>query len=74
MAETPIDYLLSTVQWEPLLPPANDSDPLPYATHQGMLTIPGFGKLRVYQLNTGQRIINAEDLAAIFSEREEEEG
>lgn len=53
---------------EPLVPcdpPADTSSGLPYATHAGAIVI-GSKRIRVYQLNTGERIINAEDLEAFF--------
>ena len=46
-------------------PPEENPDNLPFPTHEGEMRIGSF-KLRVYQLNTGQRIINADDLNAFF--------
>lgn len=38
---------------------------LPYATHSGELEILGL-KLRCYRLNTGEAIIHADDMNALF--------
>lgn len=36
-------------------------DGLPYATHEGVINL-GQHRLRVYRLNTGERIVNSEDV------------
>lgn len=36
-----------------------------YATHEGIWELAGH-KIRVYRLNTGEAIINAEDMCKIF--------
>ena len=62
----PIDRLLDQVEWI-----KTEGDPrepgcdLPYATHSGVLDV-GFAKLRVYQLSNGMRVIDGEDMAALF--------
>lgn len=64
---TPIDVLLDRVEWKAVeLPPAHEFGTdevcdLPHVTHEGVLEFSGL-KLRCYQLSTGQRIIDAEDL------------
>jgi hypothetical protein len=69
--DSPIDRLLDQVVWEPIPAYDDHDDTIPYATHSGVLTIPGVGTLRVYQLNTGKRVINAQDLNAFFGSSEE---
>jgi hypothetical protein len=62
---TPIDMVLDGVQWVALPERPHEYDTLPWATHEGVLTIGG-ASLRVYTLSNGQRIIDADDLAAFF--------
>lgn len=50
----------------PVPPPAGNPDGLPYPTHAGELRVGGH-VLRVYQLNTGERVIDAGDVAAFFA-------
>ena len=69
MGSEPIERLLDQeVQWEEISLSGctfvNDPDVL-YATHQGTLEI-GAAKLRVYQLNDGQRVFDADDVAAFL--------
>ena len=58
---TPIDRFMGAVEWTETGQQPNDEG-LPYATHEGVMNIGGV-KLRVYVLNTGQRVINGDDLA-----------
>lgn len=62
----PIELMLDKVEWTELRhdgkPPAGL-----YATHEGILQIEKI-KLKVYQLNDGRRVIDHNDLAAIFYE------
>ena len=52
------------VDWHAYDGVVTDSDgDIPIATHEGVWDSP-FGRLRVYRLNNGQCIINAEDLEA----------
>ncbi len=44
-------------------------DDLPQATHEGKLTIGGL-TMRVYRLDDGRAIINADDMAAFFDAME----
>lgn len=64
MAEA-IEQLLNAIAWKPVprLPTAGDG--LPYVTHEGTLTF-GETALRCYQLSTGQRVVDGEDLAEFF--------
>jgi hypothetical protein len=65
-----IERLLDSVAWKPLAAPEDAGD-LPYATHQGVLTI-GDVELLLYQLSTGERIFPVESLAALFELTEPE--
>lgn len=61
---TPMDALLDRVDWREI---RECEEPvvgeIPYATHEGVLRIPGLDvELDVVQLNTGQRIITEESL------------
>lgn len=60
MGKTPIEIMLDRVDWK-----RTDAQPnkegLPYTTHEGILDLGGY-KLRVFMLNTGERIIEKNDL------------
>lgn len=56
--------MLDGAMWVPI-EGNNSTDDLFYATHEGVLEI-GELKLRVYQLNTGQRVIEESDLIAFL--------
>ena len=59
-------WLLDQVAWTPM-PPADDAEPgLPYATHEGVLDLPGLGRVPVYQLNTGERVFDGETLERLL--------
>jgi hypothetical protein len=63
-----IDRALAQIVWR-RTPGARARQPWskePYATHEGVLDIPGLGSIRCYQLNTGQRVFRAEDLEALL--------
>jgi hypothetical protein len=60
-----IETMFDGVAWV-ALPPQEPRDGLPVATHEGVLDLGG-AKLRVVQLSTGQRIIDADDLVAFFA-------
>ncbi len=62
--KTPMSKLLDGLKWKKLPALTEDFD-LPYATHVGVLRI-GELSLRVYQLTTGERVINQEDLEKFF--------
>lgn len=51
------------VQWRPT--DAESDGELPYATHVGELEVFGV-KLRCYRISTGQAIIDADDMNALF--------
>lgn len=61
---TPVETMLSQIQWRPMEAPTT-TGVLPYATHEGILTI-GDASLRVFQLSDGKRIIDADDMAEFF--------
>lgn len=60
-----IEMMLDSIEWHALPEPDGHGDDVPYATHEGDLEIDG-AHLRCYTLNDGQRIINAEDVEALF--------
>lgn len=64
----PIESLLDLVEWEVIERPADYiyMPDIARATHKGVLTIGDF-KFRCYQLSTGQRILNSEDVERFFS-------
>jgi hypothetical protein len=60
--------LVAAVQWTPV-PLADDAgqDPTqPYATHQGVLELPGLGRVPCYQLNTGEPVFDLEVLEQLL--------
>ena len=68
-----IDQLLDDVAWREVhIPDDQITDGIPYATHTGVLKIPGVGEFRAYQLNTGERILNREDVEQWLREGKEQ--
>jgi hypothetical protein len=61
---TPMEQMLQQVGWTATSQTSSQGD-LPYATHHGVMDLFGH-KLRVYRLNDGRAIINAEDLHKFF--------
>jgi hypothetical protein len=61
-----IGAAIRLLTWTPIAHDAADDGEEPYATHEGLLDIPGLGVLRVFQLNTGQRVFASEDLDALL--------
>lgn len=59
--KTPIELLLDGVQWQEVSQRDDNTDGLPWVTHEGVLEIAG-AKLRCYRLNTGQAIFDADDV------------
>ncbi len=60
----PMKQLLDAVPWRKVeyeTDPCMISDSLPHVTHEGMLEMMNF-KFRVYQLSSGARVIDADDL------------
>ena len=55
--------LLRNLKWQALKPPPAGSGEDVYATHQGVLKVPGLPPMRIYQLNDGRRVIESDDIA-----------
>ena len=64
MAKTPIDTLFDGVKWVPTGLTSTGDELV--ATHEGVLTIMGWD-FRVYQLNDGQRVFDADDIEGFFT-------
>lgn len=71
MNKTPMDTLFSQVDWQPSEIKDKSSD-LPYATHSGVLQFCGFS-FRCFRLNTGQAVIQKEDMDKFFEHLMEED-
>jgi hypothetical protein len=67
----PIDLMLDGVVWRRVTeerPTGPDnSDGIPYATHEGALEIGGHS-LRCYRLSNGQAVFHADDITAFFDD------
>lgn len=69
--KTPIEMMLDGVQWVAHTKPDIDNYELPYlpylpyVTHSGTLEIMGI-ILRVYQLSSGKRVIDGDDMKRLF--------
>ena len=65
----PFLQFLDAIPWRPLDPTDSSvtsaAPNLPHATHEGFLTIGG-ARLRVLQLSSGERIIDAADLGEVL--------
>jgi hypothetical protein len=60
-----IDLMLNNATWEPVnAPPVTDGSL--YATHSGVLDIPGFGSCKCWRLSNGQAMLDAHDMARLF--------
>lgn len=62
---TPIEMMLQDAIWTPIENVKAD-DSLPYATHSGVLEVPGFDSLKCWRLSNGKAMIDAEDMARFF--------
>lgn len=62
---TPIQAMLDRMEMTPVDSPHATEPGLPWVTHEGMLSVAGHS-IRVYQLNTGQRIIPQDDMESFF--------
>ncbi len=60
-----INLLMSNVKWVEVENTCEKSD-LPHVTHEGNVEI-GFYDIRCYTLSDGTRILDAEDVDAMFS-------
>lgn len=59
-----MNAMLDRLEWKSREGPPPEGD-LPYATHEGVFRVGDF-EFRVSQLNTGQRVIDADDLERFF--------
>jgi hypothetical protein len=59
------ERIATSVQWTPLPAPVDPGDQ-PYATHEGVVPL-GEDTLHVFQLNTGQRVIEHKSLDALMN-------
>jgi hypothetical protein len=71
-----IDRLLDAIEWTPVErnlegPVGGSHDNLPFVVSRGVLELGGI-VLRVYQLDTGQRIIDADDMNNLFGKMAED--
>ena len=64
--KTPIDIALDGVDWKPTGITEREGGLL-YATHEGVLKIGPF-EFRCHVLNTGERVIDAEDMMKFFAQ------
>lgn len=67
---SPIEKLMAEVDWKACPPGGaapNQSDDMPYTTHEGVLEI-GDMKLRCYRLSSGQAVLHAEDMQKYFGD------
>lgn len=60
-----VERLLDNLDWQKLPEPVNPTKSFPFATHEAILDIGGL-KMKVVQLNTGQRVIDSDDLNKFF--------
>ncbi len=69
VAGTPMDKLLDAVEWVAVPQGKNRPEDagIPVATHSGFLNFLGFD-LKVFQLDNGTRLIDAESLEAFFEQ------
>ena len=72
---SPLTHLLNALAWTPIAravvthdAAASAVDALPFATHEAVVTLPGLGTLRCYQLSTGERVFDAADVERLFNE------
>jgi hypothetical protein len=71
IAKKSIDIMLDGLVWKELKK-VHPGEHLPYATHEGILTI-GDCKLRCYQLNDGRRVITEESIMEFFGLTKQED-
>lgn len=60
-----ISTALDKLDWKLVSQPEANPDGVPFATHEGILNLCGL-KIRVVQLNTGQRIFPEEEICKLF--------
>ena len=67
--------LVAAVHWTPV-PLADDAGQdltQPYATHEGLLELPGLGHVPCYRLNTGEPVFDLEVLEQLLGQDATEE-
>jgi hypothetical protein len=70
---TPIEQLIDNIKFKEVQNNgSNNSEGLPFVTHEGELDIDGI-KIKVVQLNTGQRIIPQDEMEKFFPTEELEQ-
>lgn len=65
-AAPPIEAMFDGVAWVAMPELERAAGDLPWATHSGLLELPGLGKLRVYRLSDGRAVFHAADLEKTF--------
>lgn len=74
--KTPIEMMLDGIAWTAVVPDRpegpDNSDGVPFATHEGVLKIGDMPPLRCYRLSNGQSVFNADDLQAFFEDMHDE--
>lgn len=64
----PIETLLDQVEWTECEDTSQKGDEgMPYATHEGRLSLGGFN-MTVYKLSNGQRVLDANDVQSLFGD------
>ena len=59
--------ILDQIHWQKVeVDLSKNHEHLPYVTHEGVLKLDGLD-LRCYQLNTGEQIIDSEDIKKFFN-------
>ncbi len=64
MSMHPIDLFFDGVEWKPT-GAVDDGSGVPFATHEGVAHVGG-SALKVFQLSTGQRVIDKDDAERFF--------
>ena len=64
MSGSAADHLFDGVNWVQIPAPPDHSE-VPYATHEGILRFANLN-IRVYQLSTGQRVLDGRDIDALL--------
>ena len=66
MMKAPIEQMMDSLDWTSVeSQPQAQAAGLPYVTHAGVLVV-GEMRLRCYRLNTGEAVIDADDMHKFF--------
>ncbi len=65
MTPDDIERSLTELELSPI--PDAATGPGKYATHRGLLELPGMPCIRVYRLNTGERVMDAADVEGFLA-------